>query len=248
MIEPRAIRRGRIAYVSDAPETLDTSRGGENFGITRFTDGRMVQRAHCRITAPPDVERDSVVAVDASLRPRDAYVRIETGGQFTGAGWYTFAEDEVRCETDTGRDGRASYHHALTPEPQRPSGGPPGGPPGALPFCSHAIVGDAWMIAAAASQLEDGKRGLTTLYTSTLNKQGRTAPHWQPCRSASNAWAERRSQSRQARSTVYATPAARSPQASTSPTPTSVITSGSRTMAGTWRCDRPTRARPASNW
>jgi hypothetical protein len=157
----RITRRGRIAYVSDQPDDKGTARGGEEFSITRFDDGRMIQRAHCRITAPPGVERDSVVAVDANLRPVDAYVRIETGGKFTGTGWYVFGSDSILCETQTA-EGLMSYSRDV------PRIGP-------LPFCSHAIAGDAWMIAAAAPD-QDGTRSLTTLYTSTLNKQGATGP------------------------------------------------------------------------
>ena len=129
--------------------------------MTRTADGRMVQRAHCRITDPPNVERDSVFAVDSSLRPTDAFVRIETGGSFTGVGWYRFSDTDAECEVFTQEEGRAHYREKVGAGP--------------LSFCSHAIIGDAWMLATAAPA-EDGQRAAVTLLTSTLNKQGATGP------------------------------------------------------------------------
>lgn len=157
----RSTVAGQITYVSDSEGDRGRQHGGERFAITRHGDGRMVQRAHCRITDPPDVERDSVFAVDGNLRPVDAYVRIETGGSFTGAGWYQFSDNLAQCEALTEVDGRTRVVEPITSEP--------------FAFCCHAIVGDAWMLAAVAPA-EDGKRNAITLLTSTPNKQGATGP------------------------------------------------------------------------
>ncbi len=157
----RPMRQGRIAYVSDQEDNRDLMRGSEQFSMTQFADGRLVQRAQCRIDVAPDVERDSVLTVDSTLRPMDAFVRIETGGQFTGTGWYTFTDTLGTCEAFTALDGRVTYRQPL--------------PPGPFPFCTHSIVGDAWMIAAKAPWTND-TRIQTTLYTVTLNKQGATGP------------------------------------------------------------------------
>ncbi|MEE8306841.1 MAG: hypothetical protein V3R81_06220 [Gammaproteobacteria bacterium] len=157
----RSILVGQIDYVSDADNDRGRQHGAERFTITRHGDGRMVQRAHCRITDPPDVERDSVFAVDGNLRPVDAYVRIETGGSFTGAGWYQFSDQLAECEALTSVDGRIRVVEPIVPGP--------------FAFCCHAIVGDAWMLAAVAPA-EDGKRRPITLLTSTPNKQGATGP------------------------------------------------------------------------
>ena len=161
MTTPRPIRNGRIAYVSDRDDNAGNMRGGERFSMTQFPDGRLVQRTHCRIEVAPDVERDSVLTVDSTLRPIDAFVRIETGGQFTGTGWYHFGDDVGTCEAITVGDGRISTSEPLTPGP--------------FSFCTHSIVGDAWMIVAKAPT-EDNSRVLTTLYTVTINKQGATGP------------------------------------------------------------------------
>lgn len=152
---------GRIDYASDGAADRGRVHGWERFTMTRMGDGRMVQRAHCRIADPPDVERDSLLAVDDQLRPMDALVRIDTGGRFTGTGWYRFSQHEVECQAFTAADGRVSYRRSVQPGP--------------LSFCSHALVGDAWMIAAAAPQ-HDGERRTCQLFTSTLNKQGATGP------------------------------------------------------------------------
>ncbi len=152
---------GQIAYLSDADADRGRQHGGERFTITRHADGRMVQRAHCRITDAPDVERDSVFAVDANLRPQDAYVRIDAGGGFTGTAWYTFSSEQAECEAFTAVDGRVRIAEPIPAEP--------------FAFCCHALVGDAWMLAGVAP-LEDGQRRAVTLLTSTLNKQGATGP------------------------------------------------------------------------
>ncbi len=136
-------------------------RGRERFSMTLFPDGRLVQRAQCHIAVAPDVDRDSVLTVDSTLRPIEAYVRIETGGQFTGSGWYYFNDTHGTCEAYTTQEGRVTYTEEV--------------PPGPFCFFSHAIVGDAWMIVAKAPQT-DNTRVETTLYTVTLNKQGATGP------------------------------------------------------------------------
>ena len=121
----------------------------------------MVQRAHCRINDPPHVERDSVLAVDSALRPLDSYVRIETGGAFTGVAWYWFSDREAECQVFSRSEGRTTFRQTVGSGP--------------FAFCSHAVIGDAWMLAAVAPR-EDGERRAVTLLTSTLNKQGATGP------------------------------------------------------------------------
>jgi hypothetical protein len=161
LLPERPRRRGVFVYKSDQPGNEDYMRGGERFSMTLFPDGRLVQRANCHIAVDPDVERDSVLTVDKTLRPIEAYVRIETGGQFTGSAWYHFNDSHGTCEAFTAQDGRVSYTENV--------------PPGPFCFCSHAIVGDAWMIAAMAGTA-DNTRTETPLYTVTLNKQGATGP------------------------------------------------------------------------
>jgi len=152
---------GRISYVSDKDPDRGREHGSERFTITRRADKHMVQRAHCRITDAPHVERDSVLAVDATMRPTDSYVRIETQGSFTGVAWYRFSADRAECEAFTRQEGRQQYQETVAAEP--------------FAFCSHALVGDAWMLAAVAPE-RDGQRQAVRLLTSTLNKQGATGP------------------------------------------------------------------------
>ena len=152
---------GRISYLSDAPIDRGRVHGSERFILTRGADGRMIQRAHCRIDDSPFVERDSVLAVDADLRPTDSTVRIETGGSFTGTGWYHFSSEQAECRAFTAREGIIDYQIPI--------------PAGPFPFCSHAVIGDAWMLAAVAPR-QDGERRTVQLLTSTLNKQGATGP------------------------------------------------------------------------
>ena len=129
--------------------------------MTRFENGRAIQRALCRIARPGlDVERDSVMAVDANWRPTEAFVRIETAGQFTGSAWYTFSATQAECAADTTGEGRVTYRQPLN---------------GPFSFCCHALVGDAWMI-AVGDPGHDGARESWDLLTSTLNKSGASGP------------------------------------------------------------------------
>ena len=161
MTHERAQATGRVAYMYDTPEQKGVHLGFEDFSMTRFADGRRVQRASCRIARPGlDVERDSVMAVDGGWRPLDATVRIETGGAFTGSAWYAFSRDEAECVALTAGEGRISYRQSLTEK---------------FSFCCHALVGDAWMI-AAGDPGTDGTRGHWDLWTSTLNKSGASGP------------------------------------------------------------------------
>ena len=152
---------GRIDYMFDTPELQGTKLGQETFSITRFADGRVIQRALCRINRPSlDVERDSVMAVNANWQPTEAFVRIETGGLFTGSAWYTFSATQAECAAETVIEGRNNYRQSLD---------------GPFSFCCHALVGDAWMI-AAGDPGHDGKRDRWDLLTSTLNKSGASGP------------------------------------------------------------------------
>jgi len=145
----------------DTPEQKGVHLGYEDFSMTRFGDGRRVQRASCRIARTGlDVERDSVMAVDADWRPLDATVRIETDGAFTGSAWYAFSDDEAECVALTAGEGRITYRQAV---------------PARFSFCCHALIGDAWMI-AAGDPGADATRGYWDLWTSTLNKSGASGP------------------------------------------------------------------------
>ena len=161
MTRERARLTGRIDYLYDTPEQRGTKLGEETFSMTRFEDGRLTQRAFCRIARPGlDVERDSVMAVDADWQPTDAYVRIETEGQFTGSARYAFTPSHALCTAETSGEGQVIY--------QREMNGP-------FSFCCHALIGDAWMI-AAGDPGQDGSRGHWDLLTSTLNKSGASGP------------------------------------------------------------------------
>ena len=161
MTQKRTFLTGRIDYLYDTPEQRGTKLGYERFSVTRLADGRLIQRAFCRIARPGlDVERDSVMAVDADWRPTDAFVRIETDGKRTGSAWYAFSASDAECTADTRGEGRVTYRRPL---------------PGRFTFCCHALVGDAWMI-AAGDPGTDGARGHWDLLTSTLNKSGASGP------------------------------------------------------------------------
>lgn len=161
MAQDRTHVTGRIDYMYDTPKQQGTKLGQETFSMTHFADGRAIQRALCRIARPGlDVERDSVMAVDANWRPTEAFVRIETGGQFTGSAWYTFSATQAECAADTTGEGRITYRQPLN---------------GPFSFCCHALVGDAWMI-AAGDPGKDGARDDWNLLTSTLNKSGASGP------------------------------------------------------------------------
>ncbi len=159
------IRRGRIAYVSDKPEDRGRRRGYDLFTVSRGDDGTLIQRALSVIEDAPHVVRDVVQTCDANLRPRDAFVRIQTGKTAPYAGgsaWFRFGDDAVTCEGENTADGRFSLRHELRDGP--------------VSFCNHSIVGDAWMMAPYPVAQGAGDFVVHNFMLPTLNKQGATGP------------------------------------------------------------------------
>ena len=67
MTQERTHVTGRIHYMYDTLEQQGTKIGQETFSITRFADGRLIQRALCRINRPClHVKRDTAMAVSAN--------------------------------------------------------------------------------------------------------------------------------------------------------------------------------------
>ena len=156
---------GRIAYLSDKAADRGRPRGEETFTFTVATDGSVTQRAFSIIADAPHVRRDVIENADAQLRLKDCYVRIAVGktAPFSeGAGWFRFGSEDATCEAFTSSEGRISQRHQLT-----------GGP---VVFCNHAIVGDAWMMAAYPLARGPGRVLVRDMLLPTLNKQGATGP------------------------------------------------------------------------
>ena len=153
---------GRIAYLSDRPADAGRERGWEDFSISVFADKTMTLRACSVIADPPHVVRDVTQTVGADMQPQDCFVRVRTGGAYTGSGWFRWGEGTAEGEAFTAAEGRVHEHDSYGPGP--------------VIFCNHSIVGDAWMTAAYPFAQGTGITAISNMYTASRNKQGATGP------------------------------------------------------------------------
>jgi hypothetical protein len=129
---PLPRRAGRISYRhrSDGAEW-----GFEDFTLTRDAAGGRCLSAHCEMAFDAEqVVRETVLSVDSTFQPLDAYVRILNGGVPTGSGWFRFGEDQAEGESFTQASGRLSQRMPI----DRPMRG----------FGVHALMGDGWLAAS----------------------------------------------------------------------------------------------------
>jgi hypothetical protein len=128
---PLPRRTGRIAYRhrSDGVEW-----GFEEFSLTRDAAGGRCLSVHCEMAfAAEHVVRETVLSVDASFQPLDAYVRILGHGLPTGSGWFRFDDEIAEGESYSTASGRLSQRLPIA----KPMRG----------FGVHALMGDGWMAA-----------------------------------------------------------------------------------------------------
>lgn len=137
---PLPRRKGRIAYRSAEGGSL---WGFEAWRISREADGGRCLAVHCEMTLGEDnVVRDTVLAVDAEFQPREAYVRICNGGEWSGGGWFAFGETYAEAECLTRAEGRLSQRMPI----ERPMRG----------FGVHAVQGDGWLAASFPYEKGEG--------------------------------------------------------------------------------------------
>ncbi|CAB5041818.1 unannotated protein [freshwater metagenome] len=119
---------GRIDYIHDERG----ERGREWFTVTTHQDGHRVVRARCEMD-DTEIMRDVTYSMNG-FTPEEAYIRIVIKGKHEGSGWFTFDENEARCEAIIAGGGRVSQT-MKTPGPAASFGAHP-----VLCDCLHASL------------------------------------------------------------------------------------------------------------
>jgi len=146
--------RGVMRYAIGTREN-----GRETFSVTIQPDGLRTLRAQCEID-DAELMRDVTITLDAQWHPVVAFIQLTIAGEFVGATWYRFSEDEALAEGYTKGEGRLSQSYMLT-EP-------------ADAFGAHPIHGDAWNLARLR---RNGGRTITSpRFTSSAQSNGGTGP------------------------------------------------------------------------
>jgi hypothetical protein len=97
---------GRIDYIHDERG----ERGREWFTVTTHQDGHRVVRARCEMD-DTEIMRDVTYSMNG-FTPEEAYIRIVIKGKHEGSGWFTFDENEARCEAIIAGGGRQGEIYA----------------------------------------------------------------------------------------------------------------------------------------
>lgn len=139
--------RGKISYIGDDGK----ERGREWFGVSRREDGQVTLRAYCEID-DARVERDVVQSMTPKYEPLDCFVRLHTGGRFSGTGWMRFTETEAECEVYSVVLGRVHQRMPL--------------PTPATTLVSHPISSDALLLSrydhSKPDRIQSWQGGLST--------------------------------------------------------------------------------------
>ncbi len=146
--------RGVVRYAIGARDN-----GQETFTVTVQPGGLRTLRARCEID-DARLLRDVTITLDAEWRPLVAFIQLTIAGEFVGATWYRFSDEEAVAEGYTKGEGRIAQRFALT-EP-------------ADAFGTHPIHGDAWNLVRLR---RNGGRPITTpRFTSSAQQNGSSGP------------------------------------------------------------------------
>jgi hypothetical protein len=163
---PHPTLRGTIRYTSAKPERAGAERGREHFLWSDQPDGTRVVHAHCQIDDAPDVLRDVTLAVDATGRPLDGYVRISVGGRFEGSGFFLFGERAAECESFNRGAGRLPQRVRQRIELNERVRG----------LGAHPICGDALMLRVYDLAQGPGRAYYPNMMLTSPDHRGATGP------------------------------------------------------------------------
>ncbi len=145
--------RGRLDYIHD--QRGETGR--EWFTITVNADGSRTIRAQCEMDED-GLLRDVIWSLNADWTPVDAYVRLNVGGKFQGAGWFWIDGSEVTGEIFNAGTGRLRQKLALSEPPAI--------------FGAHPVSGDAMKTAKFDRNSADKIQKFQGISTSPLPNGG----------------------------------------------------------------------------
>ena len=103
-------------------------RGAEEWVMTKYVDGSRTVRMMVTI-GDTGVQRDVVLTVDPSYRPKEAYARLWVKGKYVGSAVYSVHGDKLDAIVITPNNGR------ITQEVNVPQN---------FSFVAHPIAGDGW--------------------------------------------------------------------------------------------------------
>ena len=146
---------GRIDYVHDDRG----ERGREWFTVSTHNDGHRVVRAICEMD-DSEILRDVTYSMNG-FTPEEAYIRIVIKGQHEGSGWFTFEENEARCEAMINGGGRVSQ---VMKTPRR-----------AASFGAHPVLCDC-LHASLYDLKKGGRQKMTNILNSSHSPDGSTGP------------------------------------------------------------------------
>ena len=152
--------RGRIvSWYEERKDDSDRSR--EDFTITKHGDGLMVLRSFCQLY-DNGIVRDVLVAVDDTMSPRDASIRVMVDDTTQGTAWYHFTDDSIECEasTDAGRISQRTTRESKL-----------------ATLGTHALQSDAWLLAKLDFSREPGPQRMDNIPFCSSHHLGATGPH-----------------------------------------------------------------------
>ncbi len=135
--------------------------GRENFNVTVHDDGSRTIRCVCEMDDVPLV-RDVVYTVNERFEAMDSFVRVQTGRELIGTGWFHFTDSTAEGESFTALEGRVSQRIAT---------------PGRVKlFGSHPISLDILKCAHAAPERVGEVQTLRNCFSSTPAPNGAGGP------------------------------------------------------------------------
>ena len=146
---------GRIDYVHDDRG----ERGREWFTVSTHNDGHRVVRAICEMD-DSEILRDVTYSMNGFTH-EEAYIRIVIKGQHEGSGWFTFEENQARCEAMINGGGRVSQ---VMKTPRR-----------AASFGAHPVLCDC-LHASLYDLKKGGRQKMTNILNSSHSPDGSTGP------------------------------------------------------------------------
>jgi len=153
--------RGKVLYLSDGIGEM----GREYFSVTVQPDGERTLRAQCEMDNDR-LLRDVLITVGGDWRPRDAFLRLTIEERLVGSSWFHFTDTLAECEGFTARDGRFSQRFERTG--------------GTECFGTHALCGDAWLVARIRNYQGDLKNFALWTFASSILANGGSGPELIP--------------------------------------------------------------------
>lgn len=149
--------RGVIGYFGEGNERT----GSEYFSVSRHRGGGVTLRAVCEMyLEQDDLVRDTILSLDATNMPEQAYLKTVQHGAHVGSAWYRFAGKTVTADIQPPSKARHTLTRSFDASPDF--------------FGTHSLVNDAWL--ARVLPAGQDKKTLPSLLSSSLAANGSGVP------------------------------------------------------------------------